>query len=190
MSVTTANLVLGPATFYVGLFGSVTEPADTAVNLTPAASSGFTDAGGTSGGVNLEISPKFSDLEVDQIVDVLGSRLTSREMMITTSFAEVTLANLTTALNNLTSAATGAGYSALDLTSPSSASQPTYAALLIDGWAPSSPFRRRLLVRKVLSTAKTGLAYTKDKQTLIPVTFKAYYVSSGTSPIHIVDQTS
>ena len=186
MAVTTTNLIMGPATLYVGAFSAV-EPADTAVNTTPAASA-WTDMGGTDGGVKLSIDQKYTELSVDQIVDRVGSRLTAREIMVATNLAEPTLANLSTALNGSTQA-TGAGFANLEPLYASSATQPTYIALLFDGYAPNG-FRRRVIVRKTLSTAKVETEYTKDKQTFFPVEFTAHYVTSSIAPFKVIDQTS
>lgn len=187
MSVTTSNLVLGPAKLYTGAFGAA-EPADSAVNTAPAASA-WTDVGNTMGGLTLEINQTYTELEVDQIVDSVGRRLTKREMTVTTSLAEQTLNNLSLILNGGTQAS-GSGYATYDPLTASSATQPTYIALLVDGWAPGGAFNRRAIVRKCLSTAKTDFVYAKDKQSVFAVTFNAHYVSSTTTPFHIVDQTS
>lgn len=187
MTVTSTNLIMGPASLYVGVFGAV-EPADASVNTTPAASA-WTDLGGTDGGVKLTVDQKFTALSVDQIVDRVGSRLTSREFMIVTSLAEGTLANLSTALNGSTQA-TGSGYANLEpIYTANSATQPTYIALLFDGYSVNG-FRRRIILRKALSTGKVDTAYQKDKQTFIPVEFTGHWVSTSIAPIHVVDQTS
>lgn len=186
MSVTTANLLLGPATLYQGSFDA-TEPADTAVNSTPQASA-WTDMGGTMDGVTLNIDQTYTALEVDQIVDRAGSRLTKRDMSVETSLAEATLENLSVALNGGT-AASGSGYKSLEPLFASSATQPNYTALLFDGWGASS-FRRRVIVRKTLSTDSVAMAYTKDKQTVFKVKFSAHYVTSVIPPFHIVEATS
>jgi hypothetical protein len=186
MSVNTTNLILGPATLYQGTYGA-TEPADAAVNATPQASA-WTDMGGTQDGVTLTIDQTYTALEVDQIVDRAGSRLTKRDMMIETSLAEATLENLSVALNGGT-AATGAGYKTLEPLFASSATQPNYTAMLFDGWGANS-FRRRAIVRKVLSTDSVGMAYTKDKQTLFKTKFTAHYVTASIAPFHIVEATS
>lgn len=186
MSVTTSNLIMGPATIYSGAFGA-TEPADTAVNTTPAASA-WTDMGGTDGGLKMTVDPKYTELKVDQIVDRVGSRLVSREFTLETNLAEPTLENLSIALNGGT-IATGSGFKSLEPNYASSATQPTYIAVMLDGYAPSS-FRRRVIIRKALQTDKSAISYEKDKQTFIPVTFTAHYVSSSIAPVHVVDQTS
>jgi hypothetical protein len=182
------NLIQGPATLYRGAYQAV-EPLDTnaALNATPAASS-WTDVGGTTDGVKLAIANTYGELEVDQIVEVVGSRLTKRDTTVETNMAEVTLENLAYALNGGTSAS-GTGYKSYEPAAADSATQPTYSAVLFDGWAPSS-FRRRFIVRKVLSTDSIELAYTKDKQTVLAVKLKAHYVSSAVRPYKIIDGTA
>lgn len=184
---TTTNLVLGPGKLYTGLFGAA-EPADSAVNITPQASA-WTDVGGTMGGLTVEVTPTYTELDVDQIVDSVGRRLTKREIAVTTSMAEPTLANLSLILNGGTTAS-GSGWASFDPLTTTSATQPTYIALIVDGWAPGGAFNRRATVRKCLSTAKTDFLYAKDKQDVFSVTFNAHYVSSAITPIHWVDQTS
>jgi hypothetical protein len=186
MSVTTTNLIQGPATLYSGAFGA-TEPTDTAVNTIPAASS-WTDLGGTQDGVKLSVDQNYSELEVDQITLRVGSRLTKQDFTIETSLAEATLENLSLTLNGGT-AASGAGFKSFDPNVTSSATQPNYFAIIMDGYAPSQ-FRRRIIGRRMLNTDSSELAYTKDKQTLIPAKFAGHYVSASVSPFHIVDQTS
>lgn len=186
MAVTSTNLIQGPATLYTGLYGA-TEPADAAVNSTPQASA-WSDVGGTSGGVTLTIDQTYSQLEVDQVVDQIGSRLTKRMFTIETEMAEATLENLSAALNGGT-AATGAGYKTLEPLFASSATQPQYGALLMDGWGANS-FRRRAIVRRTLSTDAVASAYTKDKQTNFKVKWMGHYVSSTIAPLHIVEATA
>jgi hypothetical protein len=187
MVATTSNLVMGPATLYIGAFGA-TEPADSAVNAAPAASA-WTDVGATQGGVDITIKQDYKDLDVDQIVDVPGARLTSRKVIVATSLAEPTVNNLLYALNDGT-AGSGTGYNKYDPAFASSATQPTFRALIIDGWAPGGVYTRRLIVRKALSTVDVKMSYQKDKETVFSVSWDAYYVSSSIAPFHVVDQTS
>lgn len=186
MALTVSNLVMGPATLYTGAFGA-TEPADSAVNTTPAASA-WTDVGGTNGGLKLSIMQTYTELAVDQIVDSPGRRLTKRELKVTTTMAEPTLANLSLTLNGGTSA-TGANYANYDPNYATSATQPTYVALLMDGYAPNS-FRRRAIVRKALSTANVDTEYDQAKQTFFTVEWTTHYVTASIAPFHLVDQTS
>lgn len=186
MAVDTTNLIQGPGTLYKGAFGA-TEPTDTAVNAVPPASS-WTDMGGTQDGVKLTVDQTYSELEVDQITLRVGSRLTKQDFMIETSLAEATLTNLSISLNGGTSAS-GSGYESFEPNVTSSATQPNYFAVILDGYAPEQ-LRRRIIGRRMLNTESSELAYTKDKQTLIPVKFAGHYVSSVIAPFHITDQVS
>lgn len=196
LAVTAGNLILGPARLYVAPFGS-TEPADSSVTpngTTTPPSSPWTDVGGTDGGVTFEVDNTYTDLEVDQVIMPVGARLTAMKMTVTTKMSEITLANLNTALNSVATVTTNTGYSTMDINVGSSSSQPTYAALILDEWAPmlssGAPALRRVIVRKVLSQAKAALTADKKTQQSLDVTLQAYYVSSSIAPIHVVDQTA
>ncbi len=190
MGLTVTNLIAGPADLYVAAFGGA-EPADSAVATIPA-SAVWTDMGGTNDGVKLSIDQNYMKLEADQSVDVLGSRLTGREIMIETSLAEPTLANLVILLNGGTITASAAFATYDPVNADTSATQPTYRAAIMDGWAPgASPFRRRVIVRKILSVeGAKDMAYKKDGQTFVPAKFLAHYVSASTRPFRIIDQLS
>jgi hypothetical protein len=108
--------------------------------------------------------------------------------MIETSLAEATLTNLSISLNGGTSAS-GSGYESFEPNVTSSATQPNYFAVILDGYAPEQ-LRRRIIGRRMLNTESSELAYTKDKQTLIPIKLAGHYVSSVIAPFHITDQVS
>lgn len=193
MAINVANILMGPATLYVGAYDptGANMPADALVNTTPAASA-FTSVGGTNGGVTFSVDPKLTSLTVDQVVDGIGDRLTSRTITVSTTLAEATLANLATVLNTVVGA-TGANYADLEPNYSSTASQIPYVAVVLDGIAPTATntsLRRRIYLPRCLQTGKTELMYAKDKQVGYSVTFTAYYVSSSLSPFHVTDQTS
>lgn len=177
---------MGPGTLYYGPFGQA-EPLDTQVNAAPAAS-GWTDVGGTSDGVNLKVDQTYKELEVDQIVDVPGRRLTKREASIETNLAEPTLANLALSLNAGTPA-TGAGFASYDPPNDTSAATPTYRALIFDGIAPGG-FKRRVFLRRTLSVESVAMAYKKDGQTVLKASFTAHFVSAAIVPFRVVDSTA
>ena len=190
MAVTVANLVQGPATLYIGDFGA-TEPADSAVASTPA-SADWTDLGGTVDGAELVIKQEYKELEVDQVVDIPGRRLVKRDMTVKTKLAEPTFENLVFALNDGTTA-TGTGYKNFTPAFTDSATQPTYRALILHGWAAADAGtgqskRRMVILRRVLSSDDVEMSYTKDKQTLLTVTWSVHYVDSSTAPFKIVDE--
>lgn len=172
MAVTSTNLIQGPATIYVADFGTA-EPAT--ISTTPGA--GWTDAGGTKGGVELNIAAEWGALTVDQIVDIIESRRTGREITVKTTLAEATLENIARSIANTAPAA-----GVMNLDNDISAFKPEYSAILIDGIAPGG-FRRRIIVRKTLPTDAVGVAYKKDDQTVVPVTWKLHWVSSSIPPM-------
>ena len=196
MSVNAANLVLGPARIYWAPMGTA-EPTDVSVAndgwLTPPPSP-WTDFGGTDGGVNLEIDTTYTDLTVDQIIMAVGARLTELKMTVAAGLAEITNANINQALNNITEQGSGQGYVTMDIPVGSSATQPDYSALCIDGWGPltpaGGPALRRAIVRKVLSTAKVVLSGDKKTQQKVDTTWNTYFVGEGIKPIHIVTATA
>lgn len=191
MAVTVANLVQGPATLYVGAFGA-TEPLDAAVNTTPQASA-WTDLGGTVDGAELTIKQEYKELEVDQVVDIPGRRLVKRDLTVKTKLAEPTFANLVYALNDGTTA-TGTGFSSFTPSFTDSATQPTYRALILHGWAAAAggggqSKRRMVILRRVLSSDDVEMSYMKDKQTLLTVTWSVHYVSNAIAPFKILDES-
>lgn len=187
MAVTVANLIAGPGTLYTGAFGA-TEPAASAVGSAPASAT-WGDLGGTLDGAAFKVNNEYFELEVDQLVDVVGRRLEKREISIETQLAEATLTNLSYALNGGTVAST-ATHSTYDPEDASSVTQPNYRAFILDGYAPaaSAAKTRRIVVRRGLVTSETELVYKKDEQTVIPVEIFGHYVSSSTKPFQIIDQ--
>ena len=182
--VTAGNLALGPADLYIGQFGA-TEPTDAAVTAAPP--SGFTGVGGTLNAVTFTLTPTYKELTVDQIVYDIERRLTNMQITVATQLAEVTMSNLSYSLNNTSNATTGTtAFNAMELPVVNSGVTPNYVSLLFDGWGPNGK-RRRVIVRKCLSTAAVGTADSKDGQKVYPVTWTAHYVSSAINPFHVVD---
>lgn len=188
MPVTVTNLVMGPGDLYQGIYGSVTEPLNVDVNIAPPTSGGWTSQGGTQDGVTLTINKEFTELQVDQIIDVPGRRTTKRDARLTTNLAEGTLENLKIAENGGT-IATGTGWRTYDPASDTAATQPIYQHFILDAWGVNS-FRRRIFGRRALSVANPELAYKKDGQTLIPCDFACHYVDANTKPYKVLDSTT
>lgn len=179
MPVTTSNLIQGPAVLYTGIFGA-TEPA----TIAAAPATGWTDVGGTKDGLELTIADEYGVLDVDQEIHEMGRRRIKRVVTAKTSLAEATLANLAIAIANsapVTNVMEGdIGVAAF---------APAYQALLIDGIAPGG-FKRRIILRRTLPTDSVGVAYKKDGQTLIPVTWTAHFVSASIKPWKVEDATA
>lgn len=176
MPVTSTNLIQGPAVLYHGLFGA-TEPAT--VSAAPA--TGWTDLGGTKDGVELSIEDEYGVLDVDQLIYEVGRRRVKRVVTVKTQLAEATLANLALAVNNTAPTA-----GVLEGDDGVAAFAPAYSAILVDGLAPGG-FKRRIILRKVLATDSVGMAYKKDSQTLIPVTWTLHWVSASIKPFKVED---
>lgn len=178
MPVVSTNLIQGPAVVYVAPFGTA-DPATIAT--APAAA--WVDVGGTKGGCELNVSSEFATLTVDQIVDIIESRRTGREVTVKTTLAEATLANIAQAIANAAPVA-----NVLELDDGLAAFKPAYSAILIDGIAPGG-FRRRIILRKTLATDAVGVAYKKDDQTVVPVTWKLHWVSTAIKALKMEDAT-
>lgn len=189
MAVVTTNLIQGPGTLYSGAVGA-TEPADTAVATAPDSGT-WTDLGGTTDGLNLSITQEYTELAVDQIVDVPERRMTKREFTVSTNLAEATLDNLALALNDEVTAGSGGtgatSYASLTAVNTDAAAAPTYKALIVDGLAPSGQ-RRRFVGRRMLQVGAVAFAYKKDTQTVFTVSFAGHYVSSVIAPFKVVDE--
>jgi hypothetical protein len=185
MAVTVSNLILGPANLYVGAFGAA-EPTSAQVNTLPPVSA-WTDLGATQDGVTLTINQDFTELEVDQVVDIPGRRLTKRELVVKTNLAEATLANLALLMNNQSTLVTAAATNVLTPAFDTSATQPTYNALIIDGWAANGKVRR-VIARRVLSVDNPEFSYKKDGQAVFTVSWSAHYVSPAIAPFVVYDQ--
>lgn len=178
MTVTSTNLIQGPATLYLATFGATEPLTITDAPLAPA----WRDLGGTKDGVTLNVETEYGVLEVDQIVDEVERRRTKRIVSVATAMAEATLENLAVAINNA-----GPVDGVMEADDGLAAFSPGYSAVILDGIAPGGK-RRRVIVRKALATEAVEMAYKKDDQTLIPVTFTGHWVSASIRPFSIEDE--
>lgn len=184
MTVTASNLLQGPVALYTAAFGAA-EPATISTEIDLEV---WRDLGGTSDGLEVSVSDDYAQLTVDQLLMAPESRRTGRSVTAKSNLAEVTLDNLALAITQVAPAAASAGQRTLDLEDGLSAFQPTYFAILAEGFAPGG-FRRRIIIRKALQTDETAQSYKKDDQTLIPVTFTAHYISSSIPSVSWIDAT-
>ncbi|MFC8077522.1 hypothetical protein ACFUN8_18545 [Streptomyces sp. NPDC057307] len=185
---TAENLVMGPAKIYIAPFGT-TEPADASVNSAPLASAGWVYLGGTNDGVEKTLEQTYENFQVDQSVMSPGARLTEVSFKVKTNLAEPTLQNLVYVLND-GSTASGVGYETYEPEFGSSATQSTYRALIIDGYAPGgNDLKRRVIIRKVLSTDNVEFAYKSDTQTVFSVQWEAFDPGNG-APYKFIDEVA
>ncbi len=183
---TPGNLALGPGELYVGDF-EAPEPFDTQINSTPAASA-WTNPGFTLGGLQFTVTNTWKELEADQIVETPERRRTKKEVMFKTQLAEVTFDNLILALVGGTKS-TGSGFEAYDPDDDASGDSPDYSAIIFDGFGAAGR-RRRVFIRKVLSTENVEVANSKEDQQVYPVTFTSHYVSSSVKSWRMVNATA
>jgi hypothetical protein len=186
------QVIQGAGRMYTGVFSATgaNEPALAAVNSAPQASA-WTYAGFTSDGITITINQSFSEMRVDQLADRVGTKLTERELQLNANLAEATLGNLVLGMNGGT-VTTAAGYSYYEPVYDGTELQPSYIAILFDGYAPASAAgiskRRRILLRKAISTENVESSYKKDELTLVPVTFTSHYVSDTVAGFRIIDE--
>ncbi len=186
------QVIQGAGRMYTGVFSAsaANEPSLSAINVAPQASA-WTYTGFTSDGITITVDQSFSETRVDQLADRVGTKLTERQLTLQANLAEATLANLSLGFNGGT-ITTAASYSYYEPTYDGSELQPTYIAVLFDGYAPASAAgvskRRRIILRKAISTENIESAYKKDSLTLVPVTFTSHYVSDSVAPFRIIDE--
>lgn len=184
MAVNATNLIMGAGELYFGDFGAA-EP--TGVTTAPT-DTDWTNVGATSDGVELHWNTDWAELEVDQLPERVGRRMTSQELTLVTNLAETTLENLSLVTNG-PAPVSAAGTLTFEPVEGVDAFNPTYRALIFDGLAPAGK-RRRVIVRKVLSTDTVDTAYTKGDMTVFNVTFTAHYVSPSVKSYTVIDDIS
>lgn len=178
MSVNPELILMGPAEVWHGLTG-VTEPADAEV----APGAGWEDVGSTDGGVTLTASQTYTDVEVDQTAQAVDAMLTGQGQTVSTNLAEATLPNLRRAMNMAASAATKMEFGGELIT----ATSPLYSAIMLRGKAPDGE-KRLVILRRTLSTEGVGIPFQKAGKTVVPITWKAYFVSSSVRAC-VIDDT-
>lgn len=188
MATNALNLIKGPARLWIGSFG-VTEP--TTANFTVEPTAGWTDLGFTNGGVTLNLTREYSPFEVDQLTLSPGTAVVSEEISVATSLAEATVENLAIAMNSGT-VATAATYKTYEPDDNLAGAPTAYKAIMLRGLAPANASgvaqTRVVILRKVLSTEGVELAYNKEDQTQLDVTFMGFWVSSSVRAYKIFDQ--
>jgi hypothetical protein len=182
MPVTTTNLIQGPASLWVAAFGAA-EPATP--NTAPAVA--WVDCGGTQDGVALTVEQEFSLLTVDQILDNAGATRSKRSAKIKTNLAEATLANWAVALNELPASVAAGSFEPVNGNVTAAFVTP-YNAVLLRGLGPNG-VPRDVILRRALQTGSSESSYKRDSQTLIPVEFECFYVSTTVKPFKLTDGT-
>lgn len=177
MAVTPENLLQGPVEVWHGAAGAA-EPANAAT--IPGA--GWTDLGGTDGGVTLTVGQTYTPMTVDQIAMAVDARLTDEVISVATNLAEATLDNLRR-VRNATPDATGEYEFGGSLITNSS---PNFSAILLRGQAPEGG-PRLVVIRRTLSMEAIGIPFQKTEKTVFPATWNAFFVSTSVRAVRVDD---
>lgn len=184
--------VKGPANIYLADYGAP-EPDDGQVANSPSPDF-WLALGGTLGGVTVKVTQNYKEPDfAGQVTTRPTRRMQTRSIEASTQLAEPNLNTLVFAMHGGTvddSSGSVTTYEPYPLTK---ATVLDYKAVIIDGWSPEfhpdgSPKRRRIIMRKCLSTQGTTFEYSKTKQTACAITWSAHYVDGTTAVVKIVDE--
>ena len=175
-----ADVIYSPATVWVSPLGTA-HPDE---NLAYGADwSGWTSVGWTSAALTLELSVDKSPKTVEQVPGSIGKIITSRELTLETTMAELTLTNLSKSWGgDVVTVAQGAGqpgYESLEITDNFCVSlmQWGFEGRFIDADC-TTPLPIRFVC---VGDAESGgaLEFARETQTGIPLRIEASYEQSG-----------
>lgn len=190
MAYQTDNIIQGAAALY---FAPVGTDLPTFTTATPAGeqefvAEGWKHIGFTSDGVEVEYSPEFTEVEVDQLLDAAAMFKTKQSVTVTTTLAEATLENLmfvwglkeTSLIEDAGTSFDGhtlaAGESELGLDGGALNEFPDERSLSFVGPAPRTGGlankERLYLLRRVLQTEASSHGLKRSESTNLPVSFR------------------
>lgn len=200
MAYQTRNLINGAAALYfsadssdsAGWNGSVALPASVpteSMRDTLEASDAWFSAGFTTEGIEVEYTPEFTDVEVDQLLDAAQIYKTRQSFSVRTTLAEATLENLQIvwampkeALVKYSTHTTGfdgetlvEGDQLLGIGGGSLGEYPVERSLAFIGNAPRRPgykTERIYHIRRVLQTEASSHGLRRGESTVFPVSFR------------------
>jgi len=141
---------------------------------------GWRNVGFTSEGIEVQYSPDYGDIQVDQLLDTAKLFKSAMEVMIATEMSEGTLENIATVFGQPAStlSTTGTGTSKKDtlgLEAGALGAAPTERQLIAVGLAPtasSTASERVYYARRVLSVQQSQFSLARTTPTTFPVTFR------------------
>lgn len=200
MAYQTKNLINGAAALFfsadssdsAGWTGSVALPDSVptqSMRDTLEASDSWYGAGFTTEGVEVEYSPEFKDVEVDQLLDAAQIYKTKQSFNVNTTLAEATLENLqivwalpSDALVKYSTHTTGfdgedlaEGDEIIGIGGGSLGEYPIERSLAFVGNAPRRPgykTERVYHIRRVLQTEASSHSLKRGEETVFPVSFR------------------
>lgn len=153
-------------------------------------SDGWRNVGFTSEGIEVQYSPDYGDIQVDQLLDTAKLFKQAMTVSVNTTLAEATLENLLFAFaqssatkdasahgaDDLTKYAKGTGGETLGFEAGALGSEPVERALVFIGNAPRSTAgkkRERVYhARRVLNVEASSHSYRRNEATVFPVSFR------------------
>jgi hypothetical protein len=187
------NLLVSNAKIWVAPYGS-SLPAETETALLANPAAPFVSPGFTNGGVTWNQELDFTEYRADQVKIALGAANTDYTITVEMTLAEITLANLAYVLADGTVDATLDTNKVTKFT-PAAMNdfQMPYMTLILDTDAPSGlqgiNKRRRIIFKRCLPTSGSELAYGREDQQGLPVTWTVYGIDETTAPFVILEQT-
>jgi len=140
---------------------------------------GGRDVGYTKGGVEMEVSTEYYEVEMDQSLTSVKRKLIGRDVTVRTTLGESTLENLRDAFNLADSALVSSSLE-IDL------SEKGEVEIVFTGKGPNDCTRTATFFAAVI--AMTGpTPYLKDGETVIPVEFQCNYDDTEEALGTIVD---
>lgn len=171
--------VAGPITVYTAA-ESEAEPADT-VDYGTAWGNGWTDAGFTEGGANVEIGGEDVEIRVDQHNAPINSIPVTEEMKVTVRMSEATLTNIQLACG-VGSVSTATNEDTLKF---GSTARYAFKAIGIEGWGTGTTASvnkyRRVILHRARPSRSITLDETKDGVRMVEVTFEALVDTTETA---------
>lgn len=161
-----ANILIGTGTLYYG--------------EKDAANTGFSDVGYTRGGVNLERTGTFHDVDVDQEFSPVLTFMSAERMVVRTNLAEATQENLKLAWG-LSDAITSSDFSDVDGNSYSgnavqfggpglTEDLPEYS-IIFKGKAPGTDKVRLIRFHRCIAVDFGNIVHQKNAETVVPAAF-------------------
>lgn len=172
---------VGPGLLYIAPVGS-TEPT----TLTATLDAAWVPIGYTEEGHAFTSTQSFEPIEVAEELLALRNEPSGVSMQLEFAMAEMTVVNLSKALNGGTMVTSGSGPTTVITYEPPAAGVATRVALLWEGKT-NGVVDERWVFRKCLSTGDVEIARRKaPDKTTIPVTFSLEILAGGTKPFKAI----
>jgi hypothetical protein len=178
------NIIIGAAQFWIGTATAV-KPAyvlATSYNTSLNAAAGWTNVGYTQEGVEVQYSPEYGNVQVDQLLDDAKLFKSGQTLMINTTFAEATLENLLVVWGQATTS----------LTSSGTGDNAVKDLVMVGGDLGTAPIERQIIAvgnateksgagyynertyhaTRALSIEQSSMALRRSEATVLPVSFR------------------